>query len=370
MATSKDKTLSVAELSAMVEKEDLGWVPGETTLTALPASEQDKYLGVKVTKAEMKAMAAETKALAEKEVRAFEFRAPVAAPAAWDWRNVGGKNYVTSVKDQGGCGSCVSFGTCATIEAMIRIKSNDHTMAVDLSEAFMQFCGGGSCSGWGLTSGLAYAKSTGVTDEACFPYQPRNMPCSDRCSDWESRLTKILSYTGHSTTEARKNAISGIGPVVGGLAVYSDFYAYSSGVYRRTSASTLRGYHCISVVGYDDSRQAWLIKNSWGPGWGDGGFCYIGYGQSELLIDSDWAFYSADPDVKPKKACGIAKHIAVQKVFGGGVVLWAYVDAAWRHRIVGDAELIGIAQDLFAADSVVVCYDGNNITMVRAQKTP
>ncbi len=158
-------------------------------------------------------MAAETKALAEEEKRAFTVRAPVAAPAARDWRNVNGKNYVTPVKNQGGCGSCVSFGTCATIEANIRIKANNHQKAVDLSEAFMQFCGGGSCSGWGLTSGLAYAKSTGVTDDACFPYQPRNQPCSDRCSNWQSRLTKITGFQAHSTMEARKTAISSIGPV-------------------------------------------------------------------------------------------------------------------------------------------------------------
>jgi C1A family cysteine protease len=370
MAKKEEKILSVSEIKAAVEEENLGWVPGETTLTALPAEEQDKYLGVIVTQAELKAIAAETKALAEQEEQLFGAEAPVTAPAAWNWQNASGKNWVTPVKNQGPCGSCVSFGTCATIEANIRIKANDHTMAVDLSEAFMQFCGGGSCNGWGLTSGLAYAKSTGVPDEACFPYQPRDLPCSDRCSNWESRLTKITDYAAHSTMDARKAAISGIGPLVGGMAVYSDFYAYTNGVYRVSSTATLRGYHCICVVGYDDSAGCWIAKNSWGTNWGDSGFFRIAYGQSKLLIDSSWAFYSVSVDVKPRKGCALAKHLMVQKQFGGAVVLWAYADGAWRHKIVSDAELVGIAQDLFAADKVVACYDGNQLTMVRALKTP
>ncbi len=366
----EEKSLSMDEVAAMIQEEGLSWEAGATDLSALPLSEQKKYLGVLVTDAELATMAAATKALAEDEMRAFEFAAPVAAPTASDWRSVGGKDYVQAVKDQGSCGSCVSFGTCATIEANIRIKAKDANMAVDLSEAFMQFCGGGSCSGWGLTSGLEFAKSTGVSDEACFPYQPKNMPCDNRCSDWESRLVKILSYAGHATVEARKTAIATIGPVVGGMAVYNDFFAYKSGVYQKTSGSSLAGYHCICVVGYDDNQKCWIIKNSWGPNWGDKGFCRIGYGQADLLIDTSWSFYSVDVDVKPKKGCGLAKHVAVDKHFGGKVVLWAYADGEWRHKVMTDAELIGIAQELFAATSVLVCWDGNQITMVRALKTP
>jgi C1A family cysteine protease len=370
MAKKQEKTPSVPEVRAMVEEENLGWDAGDTALTALSAEEQDKYLGVLVTRAELRAMAAESKALAGEEQAVFAAQAPVAAPSARDWRSFNGNNYVTPVKDQQSCGSCVSFGTCAAIEANIRIRANNPQKAVDLSEAFMQFCGGGSCSGWGLTSGLAYAKSTGVTDEACFPYKPQNLPCSDRCSNWQSRLTKITDYKAHSTMEARKTAIASIGPVVAGMAVYSDFFAYKKGVYRVSSAATLRGYHCICVVGYDDAAGCWICKNSWGTGWGDQGFFNIAYGQSKILIDSDWSFYSVSVDVAPEKGCGLAKYLMVQKQFGGGVVLWAYVMGSWRYRIVGDAELVGIAQDLFAADKVVACFDGKKLTMVRAIRSP
>jgi hypothetical protein len=41
------------------------------------------------------------------------------------------------------------------------------------------------------------------------------------------------------------------------------------------------GGHCILIVGYDDSKQAWLIRNSWGDGWAMGGYAWFGYGQGE-----------------------------------------------------------------------------------------
>jgi C1A family cysteine protease len=368
MATDKDM-LSVSQIATMIQQEGLHWQAGETALSALSPAEQRKRLGVKVTKSEIEQMAAATAKLAAEEMGMFRAGPMFGAPAAKDWRNVGGNNYITPIKDQGSCGACVSFGTCATIEAMMRIKAQDPAMNIDLSEAFLQFCGGGSCSGWGLTDGLAYAQSTGVTDEACFPYQPQNMPCSNRCSDWQSRLVKILSYTAHASMQARKDALANIGPLVGGMAVYNDFFSYHSGIYEKTSGSSLAGYHCISIVGYDDNQQCWIIKNSWNTSWGENGFGRIKYGQADLLIDSSWAFYSADPDVKPAKGSGFAEHLLVDKLVGGQVILWAYADGAWRHHSISDADLAGIAQELFAATRVQVWWDGNEITLIRPWKT-
>ena len=366
---NEEKELSVSEISALIAKEKLNWTAGKTSLSSLPLSDQKNYLGVIVTKAELQKMKTAAKKQAEEEMKAFKAGPAYGAPTAKDWRNVSGINYVTAVKDQGGCGSCVSFGTCATLEANIRIKAQEPSLDVNLSEAFMQFCGGGSCSGWGLTSGLEFAKSTGVTDDACFLYKPQNMPCEDRCSSWQSRLVKLNDFTGHSSMQARKDAIANVGPVVAGMAVYNDFFSYSSGVYQKTSGSSLAGYHCICVVGYDDSQQCWIIKNSWGTGWGEAGFCRIKYNQSDLLIDTDWAFYSVDPDVGPSKGSGTAKYILVDKHFAGGVVLWAYAGGGWRHKAIADADLAGIAQELFMAGRVDVWWDKDQITLIRGWKT-
>lgn len=288
--------INVKSLASNIEKENLDWKAGSNELTELSESEQNVRLGVLVDEAEMQSLKLETYQRAAQELKMMA--RSFGAPFSYDWRNVSGKNYVTPVKNQGSCGSCVSFCTCSVIESAVRIRMNNPTMDVDLSEAFCQFCGGGSCGGWGLTSGLAFAKSTGVTDEACMPYQPTNMDCgSNRCSNWQSRLTKLNNYTAHSTMAARKQALVDHGPLVAGMAVYNDFFAYSSGVYVKTSGATLSGYHCISVVGYNDSQQCWILKNSWGSNWGDNGFCRIRYNQADVLIDTDWSFYSVDVQI-------------------------------------------------------------------------
>ena len=53
-------------------------------------------------------------------------------------------------------------------------------------------------------------------------------------------------------------------------------------------------FHAVCIVGYDDGKQCWIMKNSWGPGWGESGFMLIAYGQCD--IDSAYAFY--DPEIQ------------------------------------------------------------------------
>jgi hypothetical protein len=325
----------IRAIASAIEEHGLPWTAAESELTRLPPEERRNRLGVLVPPEERQRLAEEFQRLAAQE-RMLVGAAPLGAPTSVDWRSKGGQNWVTSVKNQGNCGSCVSFCTCAVIESAVRITLGNATYAVDLSEGFCQFCGGGSCGGWGLTSGLDFARSTGITDEACMPYAaPPDMNCTaSRCADWLSRLTKISSYTGYAGMDARRNAIATIGPVVSGMAVYTDFFAYSSGVYVKTpttASNKLEGYHCICCIGYDDTQQAWIVKNSWGPGWGQGGFGLIRYGQSDLLIDTAWSMYSVAGVTVPTTWYG---NIAVLQTYASRDVAnaWAYFqNLGWRR---------------------------------------
>jgi C1A family cysteine protease len=342
---------TIQTINAAIEKEGLSWTAGPTTLSSLPPEEQRKRLGLIVDPAELQRMASESQRVAAQE-QTFGVAA-VGAPASVDWRNNGG-NYVTPIKDQGGCGSCVSFCTCSVIESAMRIKLQNPNHSIDLSEGFLQFCGGASCSGWGLTSGLDFAKSTGVTDEACMPYTAgggTNMNCNaSRCSDWQNRLTKISSYANHSTMEARKNAIAA-GPVLAGMEVWTDFFSYSSGVYVKSAAATPltpnRGYHCLSVVGYNDAQQCWILKNSWGAGWGESGFVRIKYGQADLLIDSSWMFSSVVVQVQ----LTWQNNVQVTQVYASrdSQNAWAYFQGlGWRKIQTGAADGVTNMLSLFA----------------------
>src|SRR4030095_1064798 len=121
--------IDIKAIAAAVQKEGLPWTPGETSLTGLTAEEQRRYLGVLGDDAEMQRVMG----VAERAAGQEQFAAAVGVPAAIDWRNNGG-NYVTPIKNQGQCGSCVSFCSCSVIESAVRIKLGNPNYAIDLSE--------------------------------------------------------------------------------------------------------------------------------------------------------------------------------------------------------------------------------------------
>jgi C1A family cysteine protease len=124
---------------------DAGWEPVETGLAAASEEEQVAHLGLTVSDEELRA--GETMIAAANE--ALEALPQLfAAPPAIDWRNNGG-NFVTPVRDQQSCGSCVSFATLATIESRANIVCRTPGQNRDYSEAFLFYCGCGNCCGTG-----------------------------------------------------------------------------------------------------------------------------------------------------------------------------------------------------------------------------
>jgi C1A family cysteine protease len=211
-----------------------------------------------------------------------------ALPSRVDLRNYNGKNFVTPVRNQGRCGSCVSFGSIAAVEATIQLKSDKPNSNIDLSEAHLFYChaasDGCTCdTGWYVKSALNHFRADGVVGEPCFPYTAGDQPCSP-CQDEAQQLTKISDWTAIASFDAMRSWLAeSRGPLVTGFSVYADFYAYQGGVYRYTSGAFVGG-HCVCVVGYDDTAQCWICKNSWGQAWGEKGFFRIGYG--EVGIDA------------------------------------------------------------------------------------
>lgn len=216
------------------------------------------------------------------------FKVVAPPPSRLDWRDRSGKDYVTPVKDQLSCGSCVAFATCAAVESRMLIGTARPGGSIDLSEAHLFYCGApNSCdTGWFYTKALDYAKKHGIGEEADFPYTPGNQPCQTI-----QAVVTVPRYQTAASQIARKQALQK-GPVIGGFRVFQDFYAYRRGIYTHVTGEFL-GWHAIAVIGYDDEEQCWIAKNSWGAGWGEGGFFRIGYG--ECGIDSEVLFY--DPEI-------------------------------------------------------------------------
>lgn len=224
---------------------------------------------------------------------------PSGAPAAWNWRTYNGQDWTTPIRNQGGCGSCYIFGTHAAAEAAMKVQSGTYGYLAepDLSEQFTLVCPGlGSCAGGYSGDALEFLKTSGSVDDACFPYTASDAtPCTNRCSNWADRRHWIDNW-GHPggfpnwypSVAQIKDAIMTYGPVSTYMAVYTDFRDYySSGVYVH-SFGTLVGGHTVTLVGWDDSLQCWIAKNSWGTGWGESGWFRIKWGEVSIEQQTEW----------------------------------------------------------------------------------
>jgi len=332
------------------------WEAGVTSMSVLTPEEQMARLGVRPPPgtpdpASMPAPAGPQNA------------ASVGAPASFFWGKPTANNYVTPVRDQGGCGSCVSFGTTAVVESMTRIQRGNPGLAVDYSEAQLFFCHGpatgASCSnGWWPVHAFEAFKAKGVADEACFPYSAGATSCT-ACSDWANRATKITGYQDLTNNPAAiKDWISTKGPVSTCFYVYQDFFNYKSGVYKHVSGS-LAGGHCVCIVGYDDAGGYWMCKNSWGPNWGDHGWFCIAYGDSNI---TSWNVIGAES----VENTGWRSNVRVVGLWtiNQDRNAWVYMNGYGWRRIAYDNE--NILRDILA-QLIAAKAKGSNVTFYEEQ---
>lgn len=282
-------TINVETIRAAITEASLSWQAADNEFTAMTQEERKYFLGFNPGPGELSLEKREEVSL--KSFQAFKLSAAgkgvkkkkaFGYPTLFDWRNRSGANYITPIKNQSSCGSCVAFGTVATAEATFRIQRGNPNLAIDFSEAQLFYCyakaEGRNCNnGWWPERAMIAFRDKGLVDEACFPYTPGDQNCNV-CSNAADRTLKISGYTKLSNPAAMKDWLSTRGPLESCFTVYTDFFSYRSGVYRRAN-NHVEGGHCICVVGYDDVNQCWICKNSWGPTFGESGYFRIGYGQ-------------------------------------------------------------------------------------------
>jgi len=288
----------IKSIRSAIQEKGLSWSSGVTSVSKLSLDQKMKRLGLFIKEEKMKLI---QKEMADEGARiASQARASI-YPSAWDWRNVSGKDWTTSIKNQGDCGACVAFATVGAIESNLEIFKRDSYLSPDLSEADLFFQGCGQCcdNGWDFTPALRYAKNNGIPDEACYPWDSTSGACPDR----DKRLIKIEDWKTVSTESQAKEWISTRGPLISGMNVYEDFFYYRGGIYKVAAGAHI-GDHAIVIVGYNNNDKCWICKNSWGAGWGENGWFRIAYGQSG--VGQNFYFYavsfSASDDILVSKS--------------------------------------------------------------------
>jgi len=322
-----------------IKEKKAEWVAVENKLTRMSSEKRKNLLGYLPETEEEKA---KLRGGEEKKVDIALGELGV-APSSWDWRNSsGGLNWTTPVKDQCNCGSCVAFGALGALECQLKILRNNSIINPDFSEAHIFFCSNRQCFrgdpryGWGSSAALAYLRDNGAPDEACFRYPcpTSNLACNT-CSDWQQRATKITGWKDISSREDMKSWISTRGPLITGFTVYDDFFSYGGGVYRHVWGGVAGG-HCVTVVGYNDTDQCWICKNSWGVGWGESGYFRIRYGDSG--IDSSMSGIEGIY----KRGWENGKRVIGLWAINENRNVWAYIqDLGWR-KLANDSDNITI----------------------------
>lgn len=203
-------------------------------------------------------------------------------PSHFDWRELSG---CPPVRDQGGCGSCWAFGTVGPLECNILIT--DHK-EVDLSEQWLVSC---NRNGWGCNGGwwahdyhqwkTDRFNGTGAVLESSFPYEARDLPCDGPYQHpYQIDSWHYIGWSqGIPSTDAIKQAIMTYGPVSVSIAVTGAFGGYTGGVFNVDDPQAPIN-HAVTLVGWDDNQGTngvWFLRNSWGPGWGEGGYMRIEY---------------------------------------------------------------------------------------------
>jgi hypothetical protein len=224
-----------------------------------------------------------------------------------DWRDRFGSNWVTGIRNQNPSSNCWAFATVALVESAVRIQ---HNMWTVLSEGDLRDSWSNITSeppveqhGAGLGDAMRHAKDNAIADPGCWPwtvFYNGYSPSSDR-SGRSVRLGELKLLSGDT---AIRDWVRDRGPV----AAHVTFEAAGSGSLQGNQGAIVKDtgakrdqLHDVLIVGYSQSAQCWLVKNSWGVGWGDDGFGVIAYGSCEIGTDEAFGLETVNPDPYTKR---------------------------------------------------------------------
>lgn len=215
-------------------------------------------------------------------------------------------NDVTAVRDQQ-CGNCWAYSAAAAYESSYIRVNGIRPGGINSSEQYIVNCCvgnrlAGDC-GDCIEGGFAFrvfewmvGSSKNLADESTFPDSGMDGICgrgspstSYFATDWGvvdpfgdiSRIPPVANI---------KAALCKYGPLAASVFVTNMFMNYTNGTFLgfESNYSEPSTNHAILIVGWDDERNAWLIKNSWGTDWGEDGYMWIDYKSNNIGRRASW----------------------------------------------------------------------------------
>lgn len=202
---------------------------------------------------------------------------------------------VTNVKDQQQCGSCWSFAAAASIESA---RKKAHNVLFSMSEQQMIDCcpqslGCNGCNGGAIEGAYQWViNNGGITNIENYPYTAQQGQCRSVSND--------VSFTAYQRLPQDEGAMAGAVANVGTVSVAintpDSFQHYSAGIYSGSDCNQDTLDHAVALIGYGydqpSGKNFFIVKNSWGTGWGVGGYIYMQRGINLCGINKDAAYMS------------------------------------------------------------------------------
>ena len=202
------------------------------------------------------------------------------------------RDHCSTVRNQGALGSCTAFAATGLMETMMDLQGKKVTRMSPLFLYYaerkqMEESGDtpkATRKDTGASSGLAArtAVKIGCVPESAVPYKDGRAALAYDASPEDYRAAEAFRFkkaSRISTLMGMKNALAHGKPFVLGIVVYESFGNAEKGGMMPIPANNERaqGGHAVCGVGFDDSKQAFIVRNSWGADWGDKGYFYMPY---------------------------------------------------------------------------------------------
>jgi len=256
-------------------------------------------------------------------------------PESVDWRT---KGAVASIKQQGQCGACWAFAGAAAIEGAWQIATGQ---LVSLSEQQIVDCSGklgtDGCKGGSIEAGIQYSTQTKLTNEASYPYQMKVGTCKEDNAMVMIPKGGVVGYK-HVTSGSEQGLLEAVAQQPVAVAMDADstlFALYKGGILSKDCGDKIN--HAIVVIGYgtDKGQDYWLVRNSWGDEWGEGGYGRLARGKG---VEGECGITATPPvmavvDGSKAKPIDVGATLIAAAVAAGVVLLsLLFCCVRWRCR--------------------------------------